>query len=72
MKIIPELPFQKRVETFDLLLFSKLCSIFGKFYPILAMLAGGILTPFNGALFRVTALALQKKFEPFATAKTTS
>src|SRR5690606_29310440 len=40
--------------------------------PGLAVLAWGIVAPFNGALGCITAFALEEEFEPFPAAQTTN
>jgi hypothetical protein len=47
----------------------KLNAVFREFGSLLAMLSWGIITPFNGALVRVTALPFQKKLKVFSPAK---
>src|SRR3989338_1597925 len=55
-----ELLLKQAIEALDLLLFTQLGAVFGKFGTGLSMLTGSIAAALNGAFIRVAPLPLEK------------
>jgi hypothetical protein len=67
-----ELTFHQSVHPLDLLLLTKLETVFGELNPTLAMLAWWISTTLESAFFGEAAIALKKELLVFAAANTTN
>src|SRR4029079_1052392 len=68
LEVAAELPFEHPVDAAELLLLTQLDRVLGELGPRLAVLAGRIVAPLDGALVRVAALSLQEDLQTLAPA----
>src|SRR5581483_1233168 len=69
VEVAAELPLEQTVDAPELLLLAELDRVLRELRPRLAVLAGRIIAPLDGALVRVAPLALQKQLEPLPPAE---
>src|SRR6266542_2947284 len=71
VEVATKLPLEHPIDAAELLLLAQLDRVFRELGSRLTVLTGRIVSPLDGALVRVAALALEEQFDTFPAAETT-